>query len=69
MSADHRSYGMQQIFRVIRKRGYKDETLFKACGIFDRFIYLTGLENFNRNTIFRLIPTCVLLAAKIEESI
>lgn len=67
ISEKHRSYGIQRILELVSLRKYKDETFFKAFGIFDRFIYHLGIERFNKNLLVALITTSIFLAAKIEE--
>ena len=42
ITAYDRSYGIQKIFDLHMKKEYKQETLFIAAGILDRYIYLVG---------------------------
>ena len=41
-----RSYGIQKIFDLHTKKEYKNETLFVATSIFDRYINSVGASNF-----------------------
>lgn len=46
LTAHDRSYGIQKIFDLHQKKDYKVETLFIATGIFDRYIFNVGVQNF-----------------------
>lgn len=61
-----RSYGIQKIFDLHQKKEYKPETLFVAAGIFDRYIYMLGLDNFPKSEVVTLATISVLMAAKLE---
>lgn len=50
-----------------KEKGYKIETLFCACCIFDRYLSLLGHWNFPLNKIVNLSTICILLAAKLEQ--
>jgi len=43
-----RSYGIQKIFDLHGKKEYKNETLFIAAGILDRYLHMVGLLNFHK---------------------
>ncbi len=40
-----RSFGIQKIFELHKKKEYKHETLFQAANIMDRYINIVGLGN------------------------
>ena len=61
-----RCYGIQKIFYLHEAKIYKIETLFTACGIFDRYIFMVGLHNFPRPKVIILATISILLAAKLE---
>lgn len=44
MTEHLRSYGIQKIFDLHQKKDYKEETLFIAAGIFDRYINICGVH-------------------------
>lgn len=50
-----------------QEKGYKIETLFMACGIFDRYLALIGHWNFPLQKIVTLSTISILLAAKLEQ--
>jgi hypothetical protein len=43
-----RTYGIQKIMELHKIKKYKVETFFLATGIFDRYIYKVGAENFQK---------------------
>lgn len=69
MTAHDRSYGIQKIFDLHMQKDYKFETLFKATGIFDRYIHAVGVLNFKRQQIVGLATISILMAAKLEQPI
>jgi hypothetical protein len=64
-----RSYGIQKIFDLHAKKEYKEETLFVAAGIFDRYINTIGPQNFRRDQTVHLATISVLMSAKLEQPI
>jgi len=64
-----RSYGIQKIFDLHQKKDYKEETLFIAASIFDRYIYNVGVNNFNKSEVVHLATISVLMSAKLEQPI
>jgi hypothetical protein len=51
------------------KKEYKNETLFVATSIFDRYINYVGASNFPKSQIVCLSTISILLAAKLEQPI
>lgn len=64
-----RSYGIQKIFDLHAKKEYKNETLFIAANIMDRYIYMVGASNFPKSQMVNLATICVLMSAKLEQPI
>ena len=62
-----RAGGIQKIIHLHHEKGYKIETLFCACSIFDRYLSLTGHWNFPPQKIVTLSTISILLAAKLEQ--
>lgn len=62
-----RASGIQKIMHLHQEKGYKIETLFMACSIFDRYLALLGHWNFPINKIVNLSTICILMAAKLEQ--
>lgn len=69
MNSSIRSYGIQKIYELHAEKEYRNETLFTACNIFDRYLGTVRPENFPNKHICRLSTISILLAAKMEESI
>ena len=69
MSEHIRSYGIQKIFDLHQKKDYKEETLFIAAGIFDRYINMVGVNKFNKHKVVHLATIAVLMSAKLEQPI
>ena len=42
------------------------ESLFTAAGIFDRYISIIGVQNFDINRVLDLAVISVLMSAKLE---
>ena len=57
---------MQKMFDLHDKKGYKVETLFIASSIFDRYIFMIGVQNFEKSHVVNLATICILMAAKLE---
>ena len=51
------------------KKEYKNETLFIAANILDRYIGMIGLPNFPRKEMLNLATISILMAAKLEQPI
>lgn len=51
------------------KKEYKPETLFIAAGIFDRYLYMVGLQNVAKAEVVSLSVISMLLSAKLEQPI
>ena len=66
---EDRCYGIQKIFDLHMRKGYKVETLFIAAGIFDRYINMVGAKSFPRPQVLHLATICVLMSAKLEQPI
>ena len=66
MTAHDRSYGIQKIFDLHLKKEYRPESLFVACGIFDRYISAIGVLNFPKQNVVCLATISVLMSAKLE---
>jgi len=69
MTEHLRSYGIQKIFDLHQKKDYKEETLFIAANIFDRYVNMVGVTNFNKMNIVQLSTISVLMSAKLEQPI
>ena len=64
-----RSYGIQKIMDLHAKKDYRDETLFLAANILDKYMISIGVENFKKEKMIHLATVCTLIGAKIEEPI
>ena len=64
-----RSYGIQKIFDLHKKKGYRHETLFVACSILDRYLWTIGWQTFPREKMCMLATLSILMAAKLEQPI
>lgn len=51
------------------KKDYKIETLFIACSILDRYLFITGWQTFPRDQMCKLATISMLMAAKLEQPI
>lgn len=69
MTEHLRSFGIQKIFDLHQKKDYKEETLFVAASIFDRYISIIGVTNFNKSLVVHLATISVLMSAKLEQPI
>ena len=69
MTEHMRSFGIQKIFDLHQKKDYKEETLFIASSIFDRYINIVGVGHFNKNLTVHLATIAVLMSAKLEQPI
>lgn len=64
-----RTRGIQKIIWLHEKKGYKLETLFKACNIFDRYLRIVGHWTLPFQDVMALACVSLLLAVKLEEDI
>lgn len=64
-----RSYAIQKIFDLHLKKRYRNETLFVACSILDRYLSVIGWFNFPREKMCLLATVSMLMAAKLEQPI
>lgn len=64
-----RSYGIQRIFYLAREKEYKNDTIFMAANIFDRYLMHVGHWNIPVKQVVCLFTISMLLAAKIEQPI
>ena len=55
--------------KLHKEKGFKEEVLFLAIGILDRFLDKIGHWNFPRNKMCSLATISVLIAAKVEEAV
>lgn len=69
MSVHMRSFGIQKVFDLHMKKEYKEETLFISAAIFDRYVNILGVNNFNKNLTVHLATISVLMSAKLEQPI
>lgn len=69
MTEHLRSLGIQKIFDLHQKKDYKEETLFIASSIFDRYINIIGVAQFNKHLVVHLATIAVLMSAKLEQPI
>ena len=51
------------------KKKYRNETLFVACSILDRYLSVIGWFNFPREKMCLLATVSILMAAKLEQPI
>lgn len=51
------------------KKRYRNETLFVACSILDRYLALIGWHTYPREKMCILATVCMLMAAKLEQPI
>jgi len=66
LTFDDRSYMVQKIIELHKLKEYKLESLFTACAIMDRFLYLEEPKNFTGPQMMNLATICVLMSAKME---
>ena len=69
MTADMRIYMLTVIIEVHRVKNYKEETLYLAINLADRFLYSLTVLQQPSPCLIRLSFVCILMAAKLEESI
>lgn len=66
MTEHMRSFGIQKIFDLHSKKDYKEETLFIAASIFDRYVNIVGVSQFSKGLVVHLATISVLMSAKLE---
>lgn len=64
-----RSYGIQRIFYLAREKEYKNDTIFMAANIFDRYLMNVGHWTMPVKQVVCLFTISMLLAAKLEQPI
>ena len=69
MTEDIRVYMMTVIFEVHRIKNYKEETLYLAINLADRFLNSLATNQQPSPCLIRLSYVCILMAAKLEESV
>ena len=69
VSMDDRGYAIQKIFSLHHAKEYKNETLFSAINIFDRYLRAVGHWKYQREKICLLATVSLLIAAKMQEKI
>lgn len=57
---------VQKIMDLHAQKEYKIETLFVACAIMDRYIYILRPRSFTPEMMINLATICVLMSAKME---
>lgn len=55
------------MFNLHEEKEYKDETIFLAAIIFDKYLSKLGLLNFKKRDLTLLSTTCMLLSAKMYQ--
>ena len=69
MTEEVRLYMVTVIVEVHRLKSYKEETLYLACGIADRYLALLTILGQPSPCLIRLAFVCTLMAAKLDEPI
>jgi hypothetical protein len=54
------------MYELHLKKDYKDETLFTAVNIFDKYLSSIGVLNFKKSNLMTLVVISLLMAAKLE---
>lgn len=67
IQVNDRSFAMQLLLQLYKKRGYSHETLFTGAAVLDRYLALSGPENFPSNQTTNLALACLLIGAKLEQ--
>jgi len=57
------------MYELHLKKDYKDETLFTAVNIFDKYLSSIGVLNFKKSNLMTLVVISLLMAAKLEQPI
>ena len=65
---DHQ-YGIQRIMYLVDEKEYKNDTLFMAIHIFDKYLMVKGHWNFPVRKVVTLFTISTLIAAKMEQPI
>ena len=69
INQDDRSYAVQKVFALHAEKKYKNETIFTAISIMDRYLTTIGFWKYPRSHILLLAVVSLLMVAKIEEPI
>ena len=69
VSGDVRLYMITVIIEVHRIKNYKEETLYLACNLADRYLALLTILQKPSPCLIRLAFVCILMAAKLEEPV
>ena len=64
-----RSHAVQLMLRLHQEKGYKQETIYFAVGIFDRYIRAIGPSFITFQKVIPLAVVCTLMSAKLSEPI
>ena len=57
---------MEELYEI---KGYKIETLFLAVNLADRYLVYVAFSDVEAPCLVTLAVTCILMAAKLEQSI
>ena len=66
INQDDRSYAVQKIFALHAEKKYKNETIFTAVSIMDRYLTAIGFWKYPRGKVLLLAVVSLLMAAKLE---
>lgn len=66
IQVNDRSYAMQLMLQLYKKRGYTHETLFTGAAVLDRYLCIIGPQNFASSDTTKLALACLLIGAKLE---
>jgi hypothetical protein len=64
-----RMYMITVIIEVHRLKSYKEETLYLACNLADRYLAILTILEKPSPCLIRLAFVCMLMAAKLEEPV
>ena len=67
IQVNDRSYAMQLMLQLYKKRGYSHETLFTSAAVLDRYLCLVGPQNFASCDTTKLALAALLIGAKLEQ--
>ena len=57
------------IVEVHRLKNYKEETLYLACSLADRYLAILTILELPSPCLIKLAFVCILMAAKLEEPV
>ena len=69
VTEDIRIYMVTVIIEVHRIKNYKEETLYLAINLADRYLYSLASYQQPSPCLIKLSFVCILMAAKLEESV